>query len=38
MFGVMLNFLYTLCLFVLWRVEELLTEDPGEQQIEVAEH
>ena len=31
------NFLYILCLFVLWRVEELVTEDPGEQQIEVAE-
>jgi hypothetical protein len=31
------NFLYVLCLFVLWRVEEPVTEDPGEQQIEVAE-
>jgi hypothetical protein len=31
------NFLYILCLFVLWRVEEPVTEDPGEQQIEVAE-
>jgi hypothetical protein len=31
------NFLYILCLFVLWRVEEHMTEDPGEQQIEVAE-
>ena len=31
------NFLYILCLFVLWRVEETVTEDPGEQQIEVAE-
>ena len=31
------NFPYTLCLFVLWRVEEHVTEDTGEQQIEVAE-
>jgi hypothetical protein len=31
------NFLYILCLFVLWRVEEHVTEDPGEQQVEVAE-
>jgi hypothetical protein len=31
------NFLYILCLFVLWRVEEPVTEDPGAQQIEVAE-
>jgi hypothetical protein len=31
------NFLYVLCLFVLWRVEEPATEDPVEQQIEVAE-
>jgi hypothetical protein len=31
------NFPYTLCLFVLWRVEERVTEDTGEQQIEVAE-
>jgi hypothetical protein len=30
------NFLYILCLFVLWRVEEPVTEDPGDQQIEVA--
>jgi hypothetical protein len=37
MFGVMLISLYALCLFVLWRVEEPVTEDPGEQQIEVAE-
>jgi hypothetical protein len=37
MFGVMLISLYVLCLFVLWRVEELVTEDPGEQQVEVAE-
>jgi hypothetical protein len=26
-----------MCLFVLWRVEEPVTEDPGDQQIEVAE-
>ena len=31
------NCLYILCLFVLWRVEEPMTEDPGDQQIEVAE-
>jgi hypothetical protein len=31
------NFLYILCLFVLWLVEELVTEDPRAQQIEVAE-
>jgi hypothetical protein len=31
------NFLYILCLFVLWRVEERVAEDPGVQQIEVAE-
>jgi hypothetical protein len=31
------NFLYILCLFVLWRVEEPATEDPGDQQVEVAE-
>jgi hypothetical protein len=37
MVGVMLISLYALCLFVLWRVEELVTEDPGEQQAEVAE-
>jgi hypothetical protein len=36
-FGVMLISLYALCLFVLWRVEEHVTEDPSEQQIEVAE-
>ena len=35
MFGVMLISLYALCLFVLWRVEEPVTEDPGDQQIEV---
>ena len=33
MFGVMLISLYALCLFVLWRVEEPVTEDPGEQQV-----
>jgi hypothetical protein len=37
MFGVMLISLYALCLFVLRRVEEPVTEDPGEQQVEVAE-
>ena len=37
MFGVMLISLYALCLFVLWRVEEPVAEDPGEQQVEVAE-
>jgi hypothetical protein len=37
MFGVMLIFSYILCLFVLWRVEEPVTEDTGELQIEVAE-
>jgi hypothetical protein len=37
MFGVMLISLYAPCLFVLWRVEEPVTEDPGEQQVEVAE-
>jgi hypothetical protein len=37
MLGVMLIFLCILCLFVLWRVEEPVTEDPGEQQVEVAE-
>jgi hypothetical protein len=26
-----------MCLFVLYRVKELVTEDPGDQQIEVAE-
>jgi hypothetical protein len=31
------NFPYILCLFVLWRVEEPVTEDTGEQQVEVAE-
>jgi hypothetical protein len=37
MFGVMLISLYALCLVVLWRVEGPVTEDPGEQQVEVAE-
>jgi hypothetical protein len=37
MLGVMLIFPCILCLFVLWRVEEPVPEDPGEQQIEVAE-
>jgi hypothetical protein len=37
MFGVMLISLYTLCSFVLRRVEEPVTKDTGEQQIEVAE-
>ena len=36
MFDVML-ILPMHCLFVLWRVEEPVTEDPGEQQVEVAE-
>jgi hypothetical protein len=31
------NFLYILCLFVLWRVEEPVAEDLEVQQIEVAE-
>jgi hypothetical protein len=31
------NFIYILCLFVLWRVEEPVAEDPDLQQIEVAE-
>jgi hypothetical protein len=33
---VMLISLYALCLFVLWRVEEPVTEDPGEQQVELS--
>jgi hypothetical protein len=37
MFGVMLIFFFILCLFVLSRVEEPVTEDSGAQQIEVAE-
>jgi hypothetical protein len=31
------NFFFILCMFVLWRVEEPVAEDPGVQQIEVAE-
>jgi hypothetical protein len=37
MLGVMLIFPCLLCLFVLRRVEEPVIEDPGEQQVEVAE-
>ena len=33
----MLISLYALFLFVLWRVEEPVAEDTGEQQVEVAE-
>jgi hypothetical protein len=36
LFGVMLISAIP-CLFVLWRVEEILAEDPGVQQVEVAE-
>jgi hypothetical protein len=36
--SIMLIFPCILCLFVLWRVEEPVAEDPGDQQIEVAEH
>jgi hypothetical protein len=36
MFGVILIFAI-LCMFVLMRVDEQATEDPGVQQIEVAE-
>jgi hypothetical protein len=36
MFGVMLIFLYYVCI-VLMRVDEQVTEDPGAQQVEVAE-
>jgi hypothetical protein len=36
MFGVMLIFAI-LCMFVLMRVDDQATEDPGVQQIEVAE-
>ena len=36
LFGVMLIFAI-LCMFVLMRVDEQATEDPGAQQIEVAE-
>jgi hypothetical protein len=32
------NFSLVLCLFVLWRVDEPVAEDPGVQQVEVAEH
>jgi hypothetical protein len=31
------NLSFILCLFILWRVEEPVAEDPGVQQIEVAE-
>jgi hypothetical protein len=31
------NFSLVPCLFVLWRVDEQATEDPGVQQVEVAE-
>ena len=30
------NFFLVPCLFVLWRVEEPVVEDPGVQQVEVA--
>ena len=33
----MLISLYALCLFVLWWVEEPVTDDPSDEQIEVAE-
>jgi hypothetical protein len=36
LFGVMLISAIP-CLFVLWRVEEMVAEDPGVQQVEVAE-
>jgi hypothetical protein len=29
------NFSFILCLFILWRVEEPVAEDPGVQQIEL---
>jgi hypothetical protein len=35
-FGVMLISIIP-CLFVLWRVDESVSEDPGVQQVEVAE-
>jgi hypothetical protein len=35
-FGVMLISIIP-CLFVLWRVDEPVSEDPGVQQVEVAE-
>jgi hypothetical protein len=31
------NFSLVPCLFVLWRVDEQVIEDPGAQQVEVAE-
>ena len=31
------NFFFILCMFVLMRVDEQVTEDPGAQEIEVAE-
>jgi hypothetical protein len=31
------NFSFILCLFVLWRLEEPVAQDPGAKQIEVAE-
>jgi hypothetical protein len=31
------NFSLVLCLFILWRVEELVAEDSSVQQVEVAE-
>jgi hypothetical protein len=37
MFGVMLISSIYCALFVLWRVEEPVAEEPGEQQVEVAE-
>jgi hypothetical protein len=37
MFGVMLISPFIPCLFVLWRVEEPVAEDPGVQQVQVAE-
>jgi hypothetical protein len=37
MFGVMLIFLYILCMFVLMRVDEQATEDPGLQLVETVE-
>jgi uncharacterized membrane protein len=36
MFGVMLIF-FIICMFVLMRVDEQATEDPGVQQVETAE-
>jgi hypothetical protein len=37
MFGVMLISPVILCWFVLWRVEELVVEESGVHQVEVAE-